>query len=222
MMKYRVAVALMCGAAFTSLVVLLMNAPTPLVLLLSPALIPGTAFVSLFLRLGGFGPPLLVLAANTIFYAAAAYAAIWIFRDRVSLMGLRRAAVFLAVPMAALTGLACTPRFNPFWPQHMAELSTQEQKLQAALSVGLGIDHARDILRSKGIEFQERTQTSSDLVPQSRYGNVKANAGDDVISARFQTDAFVFPCGCQMELMLVFGPDGKLRQQYVHRLRICP
>ena len=104
----------------------------------------------------------------------------------------------------------------------MLELKKQETELQSAFPLGMELNKSRAVLLSKAIQFHEETE-SSDIVVLERQGTrLAAAARDRVLSARFQTGASVFPCGYDMEIVLLFNPDGKLKEQYVHRLRVCP
>lgn len=224
MAKYRTAVALVCGAGFTSLVLLLikLSSPSGIALLLSLLLLPGSVIAHLAVRSQEVGPPLLVLAANAIIYAAVLFVGLSIFARGVAPEKMRLVAARLVLPGVILTGLVCTPALNPLWPRGMTELTKQEKALQDALPVGIGVDGARSVLNSKGIQFQEATETSKALVVNRPDGSITAAAGDRVISARLETEASQFPCGYDIEVVLLFGPDERMKDQYVHRLRLCP
>jgi hypothetical protein len=224
MAKYRVAVALLCGAGFTSLVLLLikLSLPSGIALLLSLLLLPGSAIAHLAVRSQEIGPPLLVLAANAVVYAAVSFVGLSIFGRGVAPEKMRLATIRLVFPVALLIGLVSTPALNPLWPRGMTELTKQEKALQDALPVGTGMDGARAVLRSKGVQFQEETETSKEVVVNRSDKSLTAAAGDRVISARLETEASQFPCGYDIEVVLLFGPDERMKDQYVHRLRLCP
>jgi hypothetical protein len=135
---------------------------------------------------------------------------------------LRHATMWFAAPAAILLGLACVPALNPLWPQGMKELAKQESELQAAFPLGIEIGQSRTILQTKRIAFSEETETSDRVVLERIERSIKAGPGDRVLSARFQTNAYSFPCGYDMEIVLLFDRDGKLKQQYVHRFPMCP
>jgi hypothetical protein len=220
MVKHKIAVALRCGAGFTSLLILLLN--SVLAMFCTPFLMPGGILAHVVVRSEDFGQPLLVLAANSLFYSVAAYVGISIFGRGVAAEKIRFAAIGLALPVAILLGLACVPRFNPLWPHGMTELAKQEKDLQESLPVGMELERARAVLRSKGIAFHEQTETSQKVVLERSGRTITAATGDRVISARFDTEASQFPCGYAMKVILLFGPDEKLKDQYIQRLRICP
>jgi hypothetical protein len=224
MAKYRVAVALLCGAGFTSLLLLLikLSLPSGIALLLSLLLLPGSAIAHLAVRSEEIGPPLLVLAANAVVYAAVSFVGLFIFGRGVAPEKMRLTAMRLVLPVVILIGLVCVPALNPLWPRGMKELTKQETTLQDALPMGMGVDGARAVLRSKGIQFQEQTETSKAVVVDRQDRNITAAADDRVISARLGTEASQFPCGYDIEVVLLFGPDEKMKDQYVHRLRLCP
>lgn len=163
-----------------------------------------------------------MLAANAVIYAVVLFVGLSIFARGIAAEKIRLAAVWLVLPVAILTGLVCIPTLNPLWPRGMMELTKQEKALQDALPVGMGIDGARAVLHSKGIQFQEQTETSQAAVINRSDKSITAAAGDRVISARLETEASQFPCGYDIEVVLLFGPDERMKDQYVHRLRLCP
>ena len=224
MAKYRVAVALLCGAGFTSLLVILIKVsmPSGIALLLSLLLLPGSAVAHLAVGSQEIGPPPLVLAANSIVYAGVLFVGLNIFARGVAAGKIRLAAARLVIPVIILTGLVCIPALNPLWPRGMMELRRQEKALQDALPVGMGMDGARTALHSKGIQFQEQSETSQAVVINRSDKSITAAAGDRVISARLETEASQFPCGYDIEVVLLFGPDERMKDQYIHRLRLCP
>jgi hypothetical protein len=81
---------------------------------------------------------------------------------------------------------------------------------QDAIPIGIGMDGARAVLRSKGIQFQEQGETSQAIVLDRQDRSITA-AGDHVISARLETEASQFPCGYDIEVVLLFGPDERLK-----------
>jgi hypothetical protein len=224
MANHRVAVALLCGAGLTSLVLLLikLSSPSAISLFLALLLVPGGAIAHVVARSQETDPPLLVLGANVVVYAAAVLAGLYIFGRGVTAEKMRLATNRLILPVVILIGLVCIPALNPLWPRGMGTLTTQEKVLQGLLPIGLGIDEARAILRSKGIQFQEETETSKAVVVNRQDKSITATAGDRVISARLETEASQFPCGYDIEVVLLFGPDERMKDQYVHRLRLCP
>jgi hypothetical protein len=224
MAKYRITVALLCGTGFTSVLLLLIkpSSPSGIALLLSLLLLPGSLVAHLTVRSQEIGPPILVLTANAVVYAVVLFVGLSIFARCVAAEKMRLATIRLVFPVAILTGLVCTPTLNPLWPRGMTELTKQEETLRDALPVGIGMDGARSVLRSKGIQFQEETETSQAVVVDRPDRTIAAAAGDRVISARLETGASQFPCGYAIEVVLLFGPDERMKDKYVHRLRLCP
>jgi len=224
MVKHKTMIALLCGAGLTSLLLLLLNVSSSAALttFLSILLLPGGILAALLVRSKEFYPPLLVLAANAFVYSVVVYAGVSAFGRGIAVEKMRLAMVRLALPVVILVGLACVPRFNPLWPIGMTELATQENALQEALHLGMGLEGARAVLRSKGIQFNEGTETSQEVVLRREDRSITAAAGDRVISARVETDAGQFPCGYAIQIVLLFGQDERLKDQYVHRLRLCP
>ena len=81
---------------------------------------------------------------------------------------------------------------------------------------------ARAILNNRNIEFSEQEQESDELVFQSPDKRINARPGDGVIVSRWRAPASSFPCGYDMEIILLFGPDGKLKDNYISRFPMCP
>jgi hypothetical protein len=224
MTKYKIGVALSCGAVFTSLTLLLLNLSSTarLSAVLSVILFPGGILTDSLLRPKEFSPPLLVSFANVLIYSAVAYAVVAIWCHNVPVEKMQVAAIRLLLPAVVLIALICVPSLNPLWPRGMAELTRRVESLQNAFHVGMELENARAVLQSKQIRFQEVTETSPMDVLQEPGRSITAAAGDRVISARLETEASQFPCGYDIEVVLLFGPDQRLKDQYVHRLRLCP
>ncbi len=221
--KHKLLVALLSGGGIASSLVLLLNVPAQIVAVAAfMLLLPGGVLATLMSRSTEFTAPLTVLAANALVYSVLVFIVLVALSRAVSTATVRLLALRLAIPALLLIGLACVPAFNPLWPRGMDQLSRKENGLREALPVGMGLDQARTVLRSKGIDFREETETSETIVLNRDNTNVAAEAGDRVVSARLETNASQFPCGYDMEVVLVFGRDEKMKTQYVHRLRICP
>ncbi len=221
-MRYKFLVALLCGTGFASLSVLLLNV-WPIAQPLSIFLLPGAIPVAYLSGSQEFGPPLAVLAANALVYSGIAYAILFAYCRNLKAATMRLAAIRLTAPALILLGLACIPALNPLWPRGMMELAKREKELQDLLPLGVGLEQARSVLRSKGIEFHEKTERAATVVLDNRHGViVTAAPGDRTISSRLETEASQFPCGYDMQIILLFGQDQKLKQQYIHRWRLCP
>jgi hypothetical protein len=192
MTKYRLAISLLWGIGFTSLICLLMN----LNWFIGMLLIPG--------GLSAFTVPLLVLR-------------------RTPLEQLRRIAGWSIAPVTVAAILACFPSMNPLWPHGMKELARQESDLQTAIPVGASLEQVRGVLNSRKVQFYESTQSSDGIVLQyPNEATMTAQSGDTVLVSRFDTEAFEYPCGYDMQIVLVFGPTHNLKQRYIHRFRMCP
>jgi hypothetical protein len=142
---------------------------------------------------------------------------------KAGLQPLRRIAGWSVLPVAVLATLACIPSMNPLWPHAMTELARQESDLQTAIPVGMSLKQVRGVLNSRKIQFYESTEQSDGIVlqyPQER--TMTAQSGDVVLVSRFDTEAFEFPCGYDMQIVLVFGHNGNLKERYIHRFRMCP
>jgi hypothetical protein len=133
----------------------------------------------------------------------------------------RRIAAWSIFPVAAIAGLACFPSMNPLWPHGMADLAIEESELQTAIPFGMSLDRVRGVLNSRKIPFNESIE-SDGVVLQNPPETITAQSGDTVLVSRFQTEAFAFPCGYDMQIVLLFGHDRNLKQRYIHRFPMCP
>jgi hypothetical protein len=223
-LKQRILAALLSGTGFVSLLLLILKLLPILIVsvAISALLIPGGALVAVLFRSKDFDPPLAVLAADALVYSVVFYIVLSIFWRNASPVTIRRVANRLAVPVVILLGLVCVPAFNPLWPRGLNDLTKQENELRAALAQGAELNGVRSLLSSKGIQFQEEVEPSDTLVIKRGEESIIAAAGDRVLSARLQTQASEFPCGYDMEIVLLFGSDDRLKQQYIGRLRVCP
>jgi hypothetical protein len=183
---------------------------------------PGCIVADLVVKPTEYSPPMLILAANSLIYSAITYAGVSIFGRGFGTEKMRAAMIWLVFPVAIFVGLACVPKLNPLWPRGMTELTTQEKELQQALPLGMGLDGVRAVLQSKGIQFREETEASQSVVlDDGKGGSITAASGDRVVSARLQTEANQFPCGYDIQIVLLFGQDERMKQQYVQRLPLC-
>jgi hypothetical protein len=103
----------------------------------------------------------------------------------------------------------------------MAELSRQELELKKALPLNMGLDDARGVLRAKGVEFQESIERVEGVIFNGPDAKIKAVPGDRVLSSRFRTSASNFVCVYDMNIILLFGQDERLKERYIHRFPLC-
>jgi hypothetical protein len=151
-----------------------------------------------------------------------AFAVGFLMFRKVGLTERRRIVGWSVLPVTAVAALACIPAMNPLWPHGMAELTKQEFELQTAIPSGMSLDRVRVVLNSKKIQFYESTEPSDGVVLQNPQATITAQSGETVLVSRFDTEAFEFPCGYDMQIVLVFGRDRNLKQRYIHRFRMCP
>jgi hypothetical protein len=151
-----------------------------------------------------------------------AFAVGFLMFRKVGLPQLRRVAGWSVLPVTVLAALACIPSMNPLWPHGMRELTKQETDLQTAIPAGMSLEQVRGVLNSRKIQFYESTEPSDGVVLQNAETTITAQSGDTVVVSRFQTEAFEFPCGYDMQIVLVFGHDRNLKDRYIHRFRMCP
>jgi hypothetical protein len=175
-----------------------------------------TSFLCLLMNLNWFFG-FLVLPGGLVAFALG-----FLMFRRASLTEVRRIAGWSVPPATVLAVLACIPSINPLWPHGMAELAKQESELQTATPLGMTLEQVRGVLNSRRIQFDESTETSDSVELQSPERTITAQSGDTVLVSRFDTEAFEFPCGYDMQIVLVFGHDRNLKQRYIHRFRMCP
>jgi hypothetical protein len=223
MAKYKISVALLSGVGFVATLVLLLNLKTLVIsIVLSTFLLPGGVFADFLLKPKEFSPPLAVLAANVLVYSGIAYAMILVCCRSVTAATMRLAAVRLAAPVAILLGLACIPVMNPLLPRGLIELAKQETELQGALPLGVGLDKIRAVLQSREIQSQEEIEISEKLVLKREDETITAAAGERIVLAKIEKIAYQFPCGYDIQIVLLLGQDDRLKQRYIHRSRVCP
>jgi hypothetical protein len=221
--KYKAFAALLIGAGFTSSLVLALNILPALASVVVLALLaPGSISASLLSRSTELGPPVAILAGNTVVYALAAYFIISRYLTTEDAIKARRIAAWLIVPVVTLCSLVSFPRFNPLWPRGMNDLTKQERDLQGAFQPGMELTQCRVALQTRGISVREEVEPTDGVVLDRGDRKIMNVAGDRILSARLQTGASSYPCGYDMEIVLVFGQDDKLKQQYIAPARICP
>jgi hypothetical protein len=222
-MKYKTLIALLSGSAAASSFILLLNVRSLMVSIVASILIsPGAVLVAFIHSSDQTDSPLAVLTANALVYSVIALIVVIVFCRKVTTATLRLVVIRLVIPALLLVALACVPAFNRLWPRGMAELTTQEKELREAFPVGMEVERARATMRAKGIDFYERTETSETVLLERGDTRVTAQPGDRVMSARLETGATQFPCGYDIEVLLLFGSDERMRRQYVHRQPLCP
>lgn len=222
-MKYKILIALLFGNAAASSLCLLLNIHSVVMSGVAGVLLtPGGVLASFFFHTSDATPALAVLASNALVYSAAVFVVLVILPSSMSLATMRLVAIRLVAPTFVLLFLACIPAFNPLWSRGIDQLSKKENELRETFPVGMGLDQARALLRSRGIDFREQTETSETIILKQEDTSIIAQAEDLVMLARLETDASEFPCGYDIEVILLFGRDQRLKSQYVHHLRICP
>ena len=207
---YRVLVALLLGTGFTALICLLLRLHIIAALFLYPA----GLFLSLFQHRDSAWA---IMAVSAVTYSAVAY---YVFRNRKS-AGSGRTALRLALPALLLTGFAFSPKFNLLLPEGMRELAEQETELSRDIPDNTRLEQAREILRSKNIQFHKEVQTSARRVLERDGIAIDALAGDRLVFARFPTNASVFVCAYDLEIYLLYDAAAQMKRRYIHRFRVC-
>jgi hypothetical protein len=223
MTKYRVLLALLAGAGFASLIILLLNVPFfPVTIMATFLLLPGGLLASPFTHAIELGPPLRVLAANTVFYSAIGYLLLGHWVRRTDRRKLKSVAIILLAPTLVLACLTCVPSLNPLWPKGIGQLAEQVRSLRQGLPLGTNIDRARDFLQERGISSSEEEISVERVVLKNWNRTIVARPGERMIWARIPTKASQFPCAYDLEILLVFDSQGGLKESYVSPFPICP
>jgi hypothetical protein len=108
-------------------------------------------------------------------------------------------------------------------PHGYLQLEQLESRLKQLTSQGALFDEVRAGLSHQGIQYREWVQESAaPLLSDGSGVRISANAGEHVISARHPTEAWQFPCGEQLNIILVFDGQNKLIRRYIGRFHMCP
>ncbi len=221
MTKYRVCASLLVGVGFVSVLCLLLNIRF-LNLGLFALFAPG-AIALYVLNFAQGDSNTALLAANMVIYSLFAFCVILLRFRSSPIEQYRRFTALMLLPVVAVLILVCFPVLNPMLPVGMAELGRQERELQQALNPSVNVQEARSVLEKRGIDFGEHLQESDGLVFQDGLDKpITGSTGDLVLVSRWRTSATSFPCGYDMEVVLLFGPDEKMKDRYIRRFPMCP
>jgi hypothetical protein len=104
----------------------------------------------------------------------------------------------------------------------MGELAKQESELQTAILLGMSLEQVLSVLNSRKIGAYEFTEPSDGVVLQDRDATITARSGEMVVTSRFQTGAFESSCAYDMQIVLLFGNDHRLKERCIRRFPMCP
>jgi hypothetical protein len=125
--------------------------------------------------------------------------------------------------LLVLAGLAAGYFIYLCLPHGYRQLEQLESRLEQLTPQGARIDQVRAGLLHERIEYREWVQESEAPLLSDRSGvRISANAGEHVISSRHPTDAWQFPCGEQLNIILVFDEQSRLIRRYIGRFHMCP
>jgi hypothetical protein len=213
--------SLLFGVAVASLLPILLNVPK-LEHKAAGLLIPGGILASLIASAELVPHPMLLLAANAIFYAMCLFGLCLAVRRWLRVRTVRVGAWAVGLLAVVLFAVACVPRFNPLWPHGMLQLRTREAELKKLVQPDMTIDQVRAALERESIPLNEETEDSAREVLRNRDTQIVAAAGDRLVFARFRTDAVQYPCGYDLQVVVLFAPDGKIKNRYIAAMPICP
>ena len=217
-MVRRIVFSALCGAVFAALLSLTLNV-SYVNLLASLLLLPGGLIQGV---VSGADSPIAVLSANFLVYS------VIVFVIASTSSGVRRRAesypvsLWFVLPVGVLVCMAWIPILDPLWPTGMTQLARREAQLHEILPIGIDLEQARGVLPSQRIEFWEVVEKYDSIISTRPEGSLSTASGDTVVSARVWTEARQFPCGYRIDIILVFGKEGRLRDRYIHRFRVCP
>ena len=214
-------VSLLFGVTIASLLPILLNV-AELERKADTLLMPGGIFASLIAPAEMVPHPMLLLAGNAIFYALCLFGLCLTVRPRLTARAVRLGTWTFGFSAVVLFALACIPKFDPLWPHGMGELQAREAKLKGLIRSDMTIDQVRTALHQESIPLNEETEDSAREVLRNRNTQILASAGDRLLFSRFRTDAAQYPCGYDLQVVVLFAPDGKLKDRYVAPLPICP
>ena len=141
----------------------------------------------------------------------------------------RQRIVLLTILVAALLVLASMPRLDPLIPKGMTALRKQEADLTLLLADKSTLTEVRQVLEARRIEFREETEHAEIKLLSNKNVEISASAGDRVLFNHLvlsdvnpNAGAYQFPCRYDLQFILVFGQDEKLKQRYIGDSRLCP
>jgi len=108
-------------------------------------------------------------------------------------------------------------------PHGYRQLEQLESRLGRLTPQGARIEDVRAGLSREGITYYERMeQTAGPLLSDGSGVKISASPGEYVISSRHPTEAWQFPCGEQLNIILVFDGQQRLIRRYIGRFHVCP
>jgi hypothetical protein len=125
--------------------------------------------------------------------------------------------------LAIVSGAAAAYLVYLCLPHGYRKLEQLESRLEQLTPQGARIADVRTGLSREGIQYWERIQESAaPLLSDGSGVKISANPGEYVISSRHPTEAWQFPCGEQLNIILVFDGQKRLIRRYIGRFHMCP
>src|SRR5258708_33568865 len=179
-------VSLFFGAMIASLLPILLNVAR-LERKADIFMMPGGIFASLLAPAAMVPHPMLLLAANAIFYAVCLFGLCIAVRRWLTTSAVRLCTWAFGLAAVILFALACVPRFDPLWPHGMGELQAREDKLKSLIRSDMTIDQLRAALAQESIPLNEETEDSVREVLRNRTTQIVASAVCRLVFTRFRT-----------------------------------
>jgi hypothetical protein len=219
-MKPKLAFVGLGALGMTALALLLLHLTLLCLLLCWPAI----PLLLIFAAFTDFVSPLSLVMATVTGYAIFFFIAVFLTNWSPNFLRLTKVMV---LPTLLLVVLACIPALDPMWPKGMSALKRKESALPAELSEGQSLDCAKQVLRARGISFHEQVQEAN--VESPLPDSARISPGDTLLFnhlGRFDVPAeggaYQFPCRYDLQVILVFGADQKLKWRHIGHTRLCP
>ena len=108
-------------------------------------------------------------------------------------------------------------------PHGFRRLEQLESRLERLTPQGARIEDVRAGLSKEGINYNERVEDSAGpLLSVGSQVKIAANPGERIIFSRHPTEAWQFPCGEELNIILVFDRQNTLTRRYIGRFHRCP
>ena len=213
MTKHSLSLAGLSGLGFSILATLSLRAPF--------LWIAGAAWYFVYpgIRVADFlawpDSVLLILVGNALIYSILGFLVVWLLTRTKPAHSLRRAFIWLAVPVTILVFLSLYPSLNPMLPGGMFKLERQAAKLQNEFPYAMKVERARAVLRSKNIYFDESETLAGPVLLGDGKTTMVAAAGDHLIKGGMEINSGAFPCSYDISVGLLFDASGKLNQRTI-------
>lgn len=222
MTKYKLMFVGLAALGITSIAALLLKVTLVALLLCAPAFPLVLAFSIMTNSDSALALPISTFIGYSLLLLIAVYLADWS-------LDFLRSVKMLAFPVFVLAAIASIPTLDPFFPKGMTRLRKTEAALMFEMPQGQNLARSEKVLTSRGIVFREQTEEAHVELLTQRELTLEASPGDVVLFNHLspsdvpkEGDAYQFPCRYDLQVVLIFGPDQRLKQRYIGHSRLCP